>query len=227
MEKLKTLTIRQIHDWRPSNSGPDESFGRKALEKLFGGDSIPVLQFVDLDIPSGARLFVVLRPEVLGDAFAPCLADIAEHVLPIFQQKLPDDERPARAIAAIRGFARGEVGKGDLLKASRATENAGYDDNAPTHGYPPVRIEVTYVPSVGMAAHFAGRAAADAPNPGRVNRAAKYARLASNYASDAAGHPAMDDPVDPDYFAVQAASDAEDDWQIQCVRGYLSGERGE
>lgn len=137
MEKLKTLTIRQIHDWRPSNSGPDESFGRKALEKLFGGDSIPVLQFVDLDIPSGARLFVVLRPEVLGDAFAPCLADIAEHVLPIFQQKLPDDERPARAIAAIRGFARGEVGKGDLLTASRATENAGYDDNAPTHGYPP------------------------------------------------------------------------------------------
>lgn len=137
MEKLKTLTIRQIHDWRPSNSGPDESFGRKALEKLFGGDSIPVLQFVDLDIPSGARLFVVLRPEVLGDAFAPCLADIAEHVLPIFQQKLPDDERPARAIAAIRGFARGEVGKGDLLTASRATENAGYDDNAPNSWLPP------------------------------------------------------------------------------------------
>jgi len=36
-------------------------------------------------------------------------ADCAEHVLPLFEEQFPDDDRPRRAIEAARAFARGEI----------------------------------------------------------------------------------------------------------------------
>ncbi|NIO39568.1 MAG: hypothetical protein GTO41_04860, partial [Burkholderiales bacterium] len=36
-------------------------------------------------------------------------ADCAESVLHYFESKYPDDDRPRKAIAAARGFARGEI----------------------------------------------------------------------------------------------------------------------
>jgi hypothetical protein len=37
-------------------------------------------------------------------------ADCAEHVLPIFEARYPDDTRPRKAVEAARQFARGEIG---------------------------------------------------------------------------------------------------------------------
>ncbi len=46
------------------------------------------------------------------------IADLAEHVLPIFEEQFPNDARPRRAIEAMRAFARGEI-DATTLKAAR------------------------------------------------------------------------------------------------------------
>ena len=46
-------------------------------------------------------------------------ADFAEHVLPLFEAKYPDDDRPRKAIDAARAFVRGEITK-EQLDAARA-----------------------------------------------------------------------------------------------------------
>jgi hypothetical protein len=45
-------------------------------------------------------------------------ADCAQRVLPIFQRQRPDDDRPARAVAAARAWVRGD------LSAARARTTA-------------------------------------------------------------------------------------------------------
>ena len=47
-------------------------------------------------------------------------ADFAERVLPLFETKYPDDDRPRNAIEAARAFARGEITKEQLAAASAA-----------------------------------------------------------------------------------------------------------
>jgi hypothetical protein len=59
------------------------------------------------------RLITVRRGGTLQDAdhhrLAIWAADCAEHVLALFAQMRPDDERPQRAIDLARAWARGEV----------------------------------------------------------------------------------------------------------------------
>ena len=45
-------------------------------------------------------------------------ADCAEHVLPLFAGKYPDDERPRLAIQTVRAWARGEVTVGEARAAA-------------------------------------------------------------------------------------------------------------
>jgi len=57
-------------------------------------------------------------------------ADFAEHVLPLFEAKHPDDERPRKAIDAARAFVRGEITKEQLdaaWAAARAAAGAAAD----------------------------------------------------------------------------------------------------
>lgn len=51
-------------------------------------------------------------------------ADCAEHVLSLYSQYCPDDERPQRAIDIARAWARGEVSVGDARAASVAAHAA-------------------------------------------------------------------------------------------------------
>ena len=44
-------------------------------------------------------------------------ADCAENVLPIFEKKSPNDDRPRKAIEAARAFARGEIDRNQLAAA--------------------------------------------------------------------------------------------------------------
>jgi hypothetical protein len=47
-------------------------------------------------------------------------ADCAEHVLPIFEKRYPNDDRPRKAIHAVRDFADGKISKENLAAARDA-----------------------------------------------------------------------------------------------------------
>jgi hypothetical protein len=79
------------------------------------------------------RFITVRRGGTLLDAdhrlLALWAADCAEHVLPLFEQERPGDERPRRAIELGRGWARGEVRMMDA-RASAGHANAAARDLA-------------------------------------------------------------------------------------------------
>ncbi len=81
------------------------------------------------------RLITVRRGGSLQDAghrlLAIWAADCAQHVLHLFEDAQPDDERPRRAIEQARGWARGEVtmtqartAAGHAMGAARALRGA-------------------------------------------------------------------------------------------------------
>jgi len=51
-------------------------------------------------------------------------ADCAEHVLPLFTAKVPEDDRPRRAIETARAWARGEATIGEAREAAYAAHAA-------------------------------------------------------------------------------------------------------
>ena len=98
-------------------------------------------------------------------------ADFAEHVLPIFEKKRPGDMRPREAIAAARAFARGSIGRDELLEKRYAAYAAyAYAD--------------AYAASAAYAAAAAYADAADASAAYAAYAAAADAYAA--YAGDAA-----------------------------------------
>ena len=97
-------------------------------------------------------------------ALAIFAADCAEHVLPIFAETYPQDERPQKAVAAARAWARGEIlcgaGRSAAIAAHAAAREAG---------------EI----AACAAARAAGHAAATAHMIGHARHAAAYAVKAS------------------------------------------------
>lgn len=60
-------------------------------------------------------------------------ADCAEHVLPLFADRHPDDDRPRRAIEAARAWSRGEITVGEARAAAvgaHAAAREALDDEA-------------------------------------------------------------------------------------------------
>ncbi len=51
-------------------------------------------------------------------------ADCAEHVLPLFGDKYPQDDRPRQAIETARAWVRGEVTVGEARAAAREAHSA-------------------------------------------------------------------------------------------------------
>ncbi len=49
-------------------------------------------------------------------------ADCAERVLPYFEEKRPEDDRPRKAIEAARAWARGEIKVGEARTAAFAVK---------------------------------------------------------------------------------------------------------
>ena len=79
--------------------GPEIWLAEYDGERVDDGDKIVVRR---------ARL--VSRFETWNETTARLFAaDCAEAVLPIFEKERPDDDRPRKAIAAARAFARGEI----------------------------------------------------------------------------------------------------------------------
>ncbi len=99
-------------------------------------------------------------------------ADCAERVLPLFENRFPNDDRPRKAIEATRAWARGEIrvsaARGAALGAHAAARDAAG------------------CPAACAAARAAGHAAATA-------HVVTHARAVKTYADRAAGHAAAAD----------------------------------
>lgn len=91
-------------------------------------------------------------------------ADCAEHVLPLFEDYYPEDDRPRQAIAAARAWVRSE------MKMTKARKFALAAHAAARNAAEPEAI---------AAARAAGHAAATAHVPGHAKHAAAYAAKSS------------------------------------------------
>jgi hypothetical protein len=100
-------------------------------------------------------------------ALARWAADCAEHVLLLFEQAYPGDDRPRRAVQAARAWADGERSVVEVREAAFAAHDAARE---------------TTDPAARAAARAAGRAASTAHAPGHAARAATYAATAASIA---------------------------------------------
>ena len=77
------------------------------------------------------RFVAIHRGGLLDEAthrlLAVWAADCAEHVLPLFAAKCPDDDRPALAIVTARAWSRGEATVTDAREAAFAAHAAARD----------------------------------------------------------------------------------------------------
>ena len=65
-----------------------------------------------------------LLDEASHHLLASWAADCAEHVLPLFTAKYPEDDRPRRAIETARAWSRGEASVGEAREAAVAAHAA-------------------------------------------------------------------------------------------------------
>jgi len=116
-------TFRKLHDAGACKER--YRFLAKALGgiKAYGVNTpITLLQILDINGLDDALWALRACPD--SDTFARLLAcDYAEHVLRIFETQYPDDDRPRKAIAVSRRYARGEATDAELSAARAA---AGY-----------------------------------------------------------------------------------------------------
>jgi hypothetical protein len=122
------------------------------------------------------RFITVRRGGILSDSdhhlLALWAADCAEHVLHLFEEARPEDDRPRRAIELSRAWSRGEI-------AMRQAHAAAFVSNASARGLPDAAkyaalaagqaVAVAHVAAheLGAAAYAirAARAAANGTNP--------------------------------------------------------------
>lgn len=138
-------------------------------------------------------------------------ADCAEHVLPIFEKKYPEDDRPRKAIQAARDYENGLIDKNELAAAgcaaAYAANAAGYVANAAGYAAAYAANAAAYAAAAGAAAYAADSAYAVAYGAGYV------ANAAGDAAGDAAGNAAA--------AAGAAARAAERKWQTEKLFEYL------
>jgi len=113
------------------------------------------------------------------------LADIAESVLPIYEEEYPGNNAPRVAIESIRLFESGEITSSELMDAAYAADAAAYD----------AAYAAAYAADAAYAAYAAAAYAADA-----AAYAAAYAAADADADADA----------DAAYAAYAAATDAAD-----------------
>jgi len=104
-------------------------------------------------------------------------ADCAEHVLPHFEQRHPEDSRPRQAIEAARAWARGEIDVGSARAAALEAHAAA---------------RAAAEPSARAAARAAGHAAA-------TGHVADHARAAASYALNAVKAATGSDAAESDW----------------------------
>jgi hypothetical protein len=101
-------------------------------------------------------------------ALAPWVADCAERVLPLFEERAPGDRRPRDAIDGIRAFARGERRIGELRALAVGAHAAARSVEDP---------------AAVAAARAAGHAAATAHMGSHARGVPAYAAIAARFAA--------------------------------------------
>lgn len=102
--------------------------------------------------------------------------EFAESVLHIFESKMPNDDRPRKAIEAARQFANGEISKEKMMDLRRAADAyAAYVD------YAADAADVAYVAYVAYAADAADAAYAAAA---RLQKKAQLAEIFRKHLQD-------------------------------------------
>lgn len=158
-------TLKEIIKHNPCNQDGDaKDGGWKLLLKNLGkteADDEPL------------DLMTILESNGIKDAVWPLrcfdyldyclfLADVAESVLPIFEKKYPDDNRPRLAIQTIRDYKEGKISKEQLKPyaayAADVADAAAYDDAA----YSAYAAAYAAVDDAAYAAYATAYAAADA-----------------------------------------------------------------
>ncbi|MCS0639054.1 hypothetical protein NX801_26105 [Streptomyces sp. LP05-1] len=130
--------------------------------------------------------------------------DCAEHVLAHFEAARPDDDRPRKALAAGRAWARGEITMSEARTAAFASHAAAREAGQA---------------AARAAARAAGHAAATAHVPSHAQHAAGYAVTAATHAGSIASAPAGKAAV----YAVEHtdAGAAERAWQREHLPEHL------
>jgi len=134
-------------------------------------------------------------------------ADCAEHVLPLFEQQRPGDDRPRQAIEAARAYTRSEIDQQQLTAAGDAAWDAAGS---------------AAWAAAGDAAWAAARAAAWAAAWAAARAAAWAAARAAAWAAAWAARAAA--WATAGAAAGDAAWATERPWQTERLLGYLRGE---
>ena len=132
------------------------------------------------DVPD-PRLITLRRGGTLADSdhrrLALWAADCAEHVLDVFEQASPDDERPRRAIELGRAWARGEVTMTVARTAAGHANAAARDLRGAARHAAFAAAQAAAVAHVAAhdlgAAAYAIKAARAAATPGEAERAGR------------------------------------------------------
>ena len=174
------LSLNMIRDKQPCHSGWVKLL--KHLKKSKADDEMFPLNVV-LDSNGIEDVMWCLRCFEYKD-YCLLLADIAESVLPIFENKNKKDSRPRKAIEAIRLFKDGKIDRVQLKAAADAAADAAAADAA------------------AYAAAYAAYADAAADAADAAAYAAAYAAAAADAAAADAG------AADAAAYAAAAGADA-------------------
>ena len=115
---MKT-TLREIKRFNPCVPG-----WKRLCEGLGTSDlntEVSILQILEINGVKDA--FWALRTQKYK-SYCLILADVAESVLHIFEKEYPNDNRPRRAIQAIRDYKAGKISKEELEDAAYAATDA-------------------------------------------------------------------------------------------------------
>ncbi len=107
-------TLNKIREYHPCKSGWKKLLAH--LEKTQADDD-PIDFIVIREAVGIEDTIWCLRTQDFHD-YCLFLADVAESVLPIFENSRPKDDRPRKAIAAIHAWHRGEITKVELSAAA-------------------------------------------------------------------------------------------------------------
>ena len=123
---MPTTSFRLLHD-----AGACKERYRFLAKALGGikayGVNTPITLLQILDINGFDDALWALRACDDAETFSRLLVcDYAEHVLHIFEAKYPDDDRPRKAIAVSRRYARGEATDAELSAAWSAAGSAAW-----------------------------------------------------------------------------------------------------
>lgn len=113
---MKTISVEKLLD--SDLISTEESYS--LVERSVLDPQITAVEILELDLPAKNRVEALLQPEFLSEIELRELAcDFAEHTLPIFESRAPEDKRPRRCVEVARLHFSGRANFHELVAASK------------------------------------------------------------------------------------------------------------